>query len=50
MPELPSPIVRSGSWFKAVSTFRREVRKTKLRLGYSAKLALLKQHGKAAGV
>lgn len=47
MPKLPPPIVGNASWFKAVSTFRREACKTRLRLGCSAKLALLKQHGKA---
>lgn len=48
-PNCHRPIIRNGSWFKAVSTFRCEACKTKLRLGYSAKLALFKQHGRAAG-
>ena len=48
-PSCHQPIIRNGSWFKAVSIFRCDGCKTKLRLGYSAKLALLKQHGKAAG-
>jgi hypothetical protein len=47
-PNCHKPIVRNGSWFKAVSTFRCDACKTKLRLGYSAKLALFERHAKAA--
>ncbi|MDG4897838.1 hypothetical protein P9272_30315 [Mesorhizobium sp. WSM4976] len=47
-PNCHKPIVRNGSWFKSVSTFRCEACKTKLRLGYSAKLALFEHHAKAA--
>ncbi|CDX40617.1 conserved hypothetical protein [Mesorhizobium sp. SOD10] len=47
-PNCRRPIIRNGSWFKAVSTFHCEACKAKLRLGYSAKLALFERHAKAA--
>ncbi|TPI12935.1 hypothetical protein FJ957_04895 [Mesorhizobium sp. B2-4-6] len=47
-PSCHSPIVKTGSWFKAVSIFRCDDCKTKLRLGYSAKLALFQRHRKSA--
>jgi predicted RNA-binding Zn-ribbon protein involved in translation (DUF1610 family) len=47
-PNCHQPIIRNGSWFKAVSTFPCDACKAKLRLGYSAKLALFQRHSKAA--
>lgn len=46
-PNCRRPIIKNGSWFKAVSTFHCEACKAKLRLGYSAKLALFERHHKA---
>ncbi|CDX17080.1 conserved hypothetical protein [Mesorhizobium plurifarium] len=46
-PNCRRPIVRNGSWFKSVSTFHCDACKAKLRLGYSAKLALFERHHKA---
>ncbi|RUW85825.1 hypothetical protein EOA29_03225 [Mesorhizobium sp. M1E.F.Ca.ET.063.01.1.1] len=37
------PIVKKGSWFKAVSLFRCDACRTRLRLGYAAKLALFEK-------
>ncbi|TPI12673.1 hypothetical protein FJW06_15895 [Mesorhizobium sp. B4-1-3] len=47
-PSCHQPIIRNGSWFKAVSTFQCDACKTTLRLGYSAKLSLFERHAKAA--
>jgi hypothetical protein len=46
-PNCRRPIIKNGSWFKAVSTFHCDACKAKLRLGYSAKLALFERHHKA---
>jgi predicted RNA-binding Zn-ribbon protein involved in translation (DUF1610 family) len=48
-PSCHQPIIRNGSWFKAVSAFRCDGCKTKLRLGCSAKLALSNNTARGRG-
>ncbi|TGT63696.1 hypothetical protein EN813_010010 [Mesorhizobium sp. M00.F.Ca.ET.170.01.1.1] len=43
-PKCDHPIIRRGSWFRAVSTFKCEECGTTLRLGYGQKLALFQKH------
>ncbi len=47
-PTCRRPIVKTGSWFKSVSTFRCEACGTQVRLGYSTKLALFQSHRQSA--
>ncbi|RAZ88539.1 hypothetical protein DPM33_23760 [Mesorhizobium hawassense] len=43
-PRCQHPIVRKGSWFKSVATFKCAGCQTALRLGYPAKLRLFEKH------
>jgi hypothetical protein len=43
-PKCFHPIVRLGSWFKVISTFRCETCGARIRLGYPDKLALFERH------
>ncbi|RWA66584.1 MAG: hypothetical protein EOQ27_02015 [Mesorhizobium sp.] len=43
-PQCGHPIVRKGSWFRVISTFKCDHCKATLRLGYGDKLALFEKH------